>query len=356
MEFYGTPREWPGTGPIGRHYIMMTILYLSLGNGAHIDEIAYSVYSAMRFLHKSRRDCRLVVYTDLPNRFSFLPLEVRHVDAYRRTEWCEPLGYLLRAKACVLRDAIRTIGGKCVLIDSDTYFIRSPDELFNLIRPGQSVMHELLGPFASWGRGQVAALLEAEHPTTHRGEVWDLSPYTWDYNSGIVGLDEADAACLEDVLPLCDLFYARTGQWGSEEFAHSACLARGTRVAEAFRIVGHYYHPATKAAFRKTLPNLLNTSSQMDELQRAEWLFKSRPVEPLRFRLFLKVNRGKSLLRKLGLFRKPLRSSHSVAAAAQRKWQGALSREVEGVSNRNVSGPVAHRSGSSEEGSDDPLD
>lgn len=328
---------------------MKTLLYVSFGDRVHIDEIAYSIYSGLRFLRHANRGYRIVIYTDTPERFARVPVnDVIHVAPKRRREWFGKLDYVLRAKACALREAMRTFGGKCALIDSDTYFIRSPDVLFDLIRPGQSVMHELLGPFASWGKGQIAALLKAEHPITCRGEVWDLSPYTWDYNSGIVGLDEADAACLEDVLPLCDLFYAKTGQWGSEEFAHSACLARGTRVVEAFRTVRHYYHPATKAAFRKRLPEFLDTSSQMDESQRAEWLFKRRPIEPLNFRLFLWFNRSKSLLRKLGLFRKPLRSSHIIAEAAQRRWQDTLSRRAATV--------VVQLHGSCEDGSDDPLD
>lgn len=289
---------------------MNTIVYMSFGTGSHVQEIEFSVSSAMRLLKRgsegSRSDYQFVVYTDRPTEFAGLPIIVQHVSEELRGEWFGENGFILRAKCRVLIEALMNFGGKCALLDTDTFFLKSPHQLFDKIGPGRSVMYEYLGPICSWGP-KIAEVLERETPQIGTGESWPLTPLSPDFNSGVIGVDASNTALLDGVLPLCDWFFRKTKAWISEEFAHSSCLSRGTQIGEAYRIIHHYYHPATKSAFRKVLPQYLAAAAERPLEEQAEWLYGRRPVEPLKWRLFIALNRVKARARKMGLFQKPIR-------------------------------------------------
>lgn len=271
-----------------------TLVYLSYGAGPQTDEAVYALLSA----HRARRgDARtgLLLYTDQPRAFTGLPVEVREVSAAELDDWAGPDGYLHRRKTQVLRDALARQGHPIAFVDSDTWFRRPAAELFARVGPGAVALHLREG-----------RLLDSNSPAKHAlsahvagrtfagagagagGQPLVLEPNATMWNSGVVGIDPADAPLLDAALSLVDQVWAGyRGSHDVEQFALGQVLERSVRVTESADVVYHYWPAPVRDPWRARLPGLLADTAGLPVDERAEVLHRHRPrpagVAALRF-------------------------------------------------------------------------
>ena len=226
---------------------MNNLAYNVYGSATHINEARFSVLSALKFLIPGPRDWRIVVCTTAPEMFAGFPVEVEVIDDATLVAWKGPERFEYRAKIEALRFVMDRHPAATTLLDSDTYFLRSPRELFAKIGPGRSVMHAHEGPFfAAAAHPEYARRFEEEYsdfvvPLDHAP--FRTSPREARIsNAGVIGIDLADRPLLDRVLALTDAVYRRIpGFWVLEQLAFSEVLRQATDLTEARSIVEHYW-------------------------------------------------------------------------------------------------------------------
>ena len=266
-----------------------TLLYLTYGEGRHLDQVVYAILSARAHGAMVPR-CRVVVYTDRPETVGSLSVEVVPLTRDVLAEWAGPHNFNHRRKIFAIRDALRQFGGRVVYCDADTYVRRDPRALFRRIGPGQSVMHIREGDLRRCHAGDIAAFLEHHDLRTRVGRRWDIGPATPMFNAGVIGLHAADVALLDEVVHLTDQIYPNVRLHTIEQFAFSACLAQRTRLREAYDIVYHYW--PSSAVFSEHLGRILREPGRASLEERFLRLQSYRPVSSQRT-----VNRFRQRLR-----------------------------------------------------------
>jgi hypothetical protein len=265
------------TGPRapGR-WIMKTLVYLSFGGRTYSDEASYAILSALHEIGPDLNEYRIVVITDDAAAFAGLPVLVEPVDQATLADWAGPCGYIYRRKVCAIREALRKFGGSLTFCDTDTYFLKHPRKLFARIRPGHTVMHLFEGSPIELRVHALAQLLRSHEFSTLAGERWKISPDTPIINSGVIGIHEADARLLDEVLNLVDQLCPQLDYFGTEQFAFSACLARYSTLRYAHDVVHHYWPPAGRERFHEHLAVTLHDTSIGSSDERFSRLFRVR--------------------------------------------------------------------------------
>ncbi|MCW2616115.1 MAG: hypothetical protein JWN08_3109 [Frankiales bacterium] len=229
-------------------------MYLSLGEGRHVDELRFSVLSAARFA-PGGWDVRL--YTDRPDAFAGLPVSVRHVDDATAAGWSGTAGYVYRSKIEALAETLRSPGvQRAAIIDGDTYFTRSPAELFAGVSPARTVMHLREGRPAPPEVAALEQVLSRCQPVDLAGVPWGMTSQETLWNSGVVALHTVDVDLCAEVAHLTDQLLDQ----GFAEFSHTAemvafgvVLGRRTLLGECHGAVTHYWQTELRSRFRPLL-------------------------------------------------------------------------------------------------------
>lgn len=222
---------------------MKVLVYLLYGDKQEYQlELAFSMISALRFLKKSQDSITISVMTDRPNllsNFGFdLPIDQVMLSQDEIAIWTQAGSYNHRAKIFALLKALDHYQAPVALVDTDTYFISSPAQLFDRISPVQSVMHDFeykIGDRPLWRPivEQIVNGLEFEGMT--------LSPQSPMFNSGVVGIDPANRSLLEQSLRVLDKVYSLSPIFNVEQFALGIVLNQHTNLSLSADIVKHYW-------------------------------------------------------------------------------------------------------------------
>lgn len=112
------------------------LIYLVFGADTYHQEAVFSIASALAFLQDTpQMPLDIQVFSDNPEPYRLLPVRVRPLDEATRKRWSEPHGYHFRTKHVVLQQVLQE-SELAILIDTDTFFHRSPMELFDRVEPG----------------------------------------------------------------------------------------------------------------------------------------------------------------------------------------------------------------------------
>jgi hypothetical protein len=237
------------------------IVYLCYGKGPHSAELRYSILVVLNLIGWNSEKYRIIVYTDDPSTTRDLPVHTQLLSPTILTDWAGPFGYIHRRKIMAIRDASLKFRSRLLFCDCDTFFMKHPREAFARIRPGHSLMH--VGEF----RLRDTAALKVTEPLKgvdlHNlaGRRWCLGPRTAMFNSGVIGLHEANISLLDEVVHLADQIYPRAPIWTIEQFAFSICLGACTRLHQAHDVVVHYWHPTYRTPFGQQLNGVLYDES-----------------------------------------------------------------------------------------------
>ena len=246
-----------------------TVLYLSYGLGPHVDETRYSLLSAFA-LAPAGGDLRYVVYTDHPDLFADLPVEVRVIEPWELEAWMGGLDYVHRRKSAVMADALARFPGSVAFVDCDTYYLRSPRVIFDRIAPEKACMHLQEARLLESGTAvdRAISLLVTEHVFSDvDGRPYDISPDAMMWNSGVIGLDGRDARLMHEVLHLIDQMWIAMKRLKVEarcdchvhhieQFATGIVL-QSILLKETNDVVFHYWLRSLRDPFRACLPELL---------------------------------------------------------------------------------------------------
>lgn len=183
------------------------LVYLAFGDKTYLLEARYSILSALSFL-RDYNELRITIFTDKPDYFLDLPVETSSISTVELDLLKGPFNYFARPKLVLLRKILEQSQGKVIFVDTDTYFIKSPLELFTAISDSVFVLHKNEGDL--FINHQVFAnRLKEKFPTlkvsgTSSGSV-DLVPGNCPYwNSGVIGLSIERLTSLDRTLNIID--------------------------------------------------------------------------------------------------------------------------------------------------------
>ena len=216
---------------------MKTLAYLVYGNKREYRlELAYSLASIVPFEAQGARGIRRLLVTDQPDLAQGLPVDVLLIDKARLAEWTQDGQYSHAAKIHALAAVLEHSDGPVALIDTDTYFLRSPGELFARIGSGRSVMQAADAPIGQlhfWRR------LLANAPATVAG--YAISAASPMNNSGVIGMDPTDRGIVPEMIALMGELHSIDPVFNIEQFAVTCVLDRHTELSVAPDIVHHYW-------------------------------------------------------------------------------------------------------------------
>ena len=161
-------------------------MYLSYGQGPHVDQLIYSVLSTQQKLGLEQNNYRIIVYTDEP--IAGLPVLMEVVNEKTLADWAGPFNFNHRRKIFAIKDALQKFGGRLVYCDADTYFLKHPRKLFARIRPGHTVMHIKEGHLNHVHATDIAHFLRAHDLKHLSGARWNVTPDTPMFNAGVIGI------------------------------------------------------------------------------------------------------------------------------------------------------------------------
>ncbi len=257
----------------------MNLLYLSYGTGSHEQEVIFSILSAFN-LSPEGDEYRILVYTDHPDTFQDLPVQVVFISPSQWDNWAGPTQFNHRRKILALKHAFEHHNGPIVLVDGDTWLRAPVYKLFERIGPSRALMHIREGVISEIDTPLLRKLRDLLQGAEFRGmdgKRFSISPEINLYNAGVIGLDTVDAGFLDEVLALTDQLCTLSDLHILEQFAFSYVLSEKTRLQEADDLVFHYWPPYLHEPFREALPKLMNESESMPVLQRANYLYTHRP-------------------------------------------------------------------------------
>ncbi len=274
------------------------------GKPIFAQEVAFCVRSALYWLGDRAGEVRIVVYTDDAAPLARLPVEPIVISSEQLAAWRGPADYFARTKILILADLLQRFGKPTLLIDSDTYFIKSPLALFGRLRPGATLMHvweSVLRYSPDPDYSSIAAKLNAAPFKDRAGQLDPVSADMPSWNSGVLGIHPADAPLLADVLHTCDEMLRITGVRTAEQLAFAHVFARRTKLRPAWDAVYHYFTWRLRADyFVKVLPKIMEDLQAIPPAEQNAWLYARRPR--CRFRRRVRVN-AEHALRRLGFLK-----------------------------------------------------
>jgi hypothetical protein len=256
-------------------------VYLSVGEGRHVDELRFSILSAARYLRPDS-DWRIVIYADRAEPFADLPVEVVPVDDATWARWVGPHKYVWRAKIKVITQALAVPGvDRCLYVDGDTYFLRSPATAIERVGPGRSLLHMREGWPPPPEAAALAHVLETYQPTDTSGRPWVFGPRRVSWNAGVVGLHREDVHLCREVESLTDqLLEHGFGEHShtSEQLSFTVALDQRTTLRGCHDVVMHYWRSDLREPFWPALDETYADTSLTQE-QQFERLWEHRPRE-----------------------------------------------------------------------------
>ncbi len=272
---------------------MKNLLYCMFTPGIFSAEITYSLHSAYRFLPPSRSDYRFLIYCVDPSYFAGLRADLIPYDPEQIKEWAGPHNFFWRIKIKTLMDALQRYNEPTILLDGDTYFRKSPDRLFERLRPGHSLLHIREGRVHELNdqvhRDLRALLLQQTVLDPATGA--SIPPTQAMWNAGTVGLHPSDLPVLQHAIDLTDRIVAEDHIFTAEQFSLSYCMETQTRLHAADDIVFHYWNMRYRRPFRAILDDLLRASRGLAEAERVKRFYRIRPRATRRKRVANRIIR-----------------------------------------------------------------
>ncbi|MCU0568875.1 MAG: hypothetical protein MUF49_20040 [Oculatellaceae cyanobacterium Prado106] len=202
-------------------------------------ELFLSLLSALKHLRRDSHGVTISVVTDQPNLDPDLPIDILLISPEEFASWTNGGAYHHRAKCFALKKLLDHYQCPVVMVDTDTFFLKSPVYLFERISPAQTVMHcketNAIGKLPSY-----QPLLERLGRTIDVDGV-QISPSSPMYNSGVIGLDPSHALLVEKSITVLDMVYAAYPLFNVEQFAIGVVLDQYTKLTSSDDVVFHYW-------------------------------------------------------------------------------------------------------------------
>ena len=193
-----------------------TIVYLSHGGQRYHDETRYSLLTLLALLfEQNRNDFRITVYTNRPDQLPAHELvEAVRVSPEEFAGLRGPLDYVHRIKLGVLQRALDDLGAPLIYVDSDTRWLRIPDEPFAALSDGGTpsvcYLYKVEGSISASFFPQYFHLLRKKRRRLMAWQIPSDPPWTM-WNSGTVGMPSRSEGFMDEVLRVTDELLPHVG-------------------------------------------------------------------------------------------------------------------------------------------------
>lgn len=218
------------------------LMYLIYGPAeVYHREAKFSIFSAL-YRANLQPNFTIVVYTDQPQHYADLPVETYPLTERQLNEWYGELKYFHRAKLLAMQLAAGR-AEKTYFIDTDTFFLKNPNQLFDLVTDEQAIADELY--FASLP--EVVAFAPAVAAELARLDI--DSKHIPIINSGLFGLARSQMDVFAKAIALNDVMYPASNRSNTtEQLVLGMAASTQVKLAEDPQIIKHYW--SRKQLFR----------------------------------------------------------------------------------------------------------
>jgi hypothetical protein len=220
----------------------MNIVYFVLGGNTVIHmQVGFSIRT---MLAQASTDDTIYVVTDTPTVYANLPqVETIPISADEIKDYRGPHDFFWRVKIMVLRQIARMAPDKAMMyLDGDTYLYGSLNEIKALLAEGCSMMHKDEGCPGDMKQKSLS-MWQTVNGKTYAGITIGREHHMW--NAGVVAIPANRVVETTDLaLAVCDgMLDDGSEPVTVEQYALSIALKeRSTRMVEADRWIGHYWH------------------------------------------------------------------------------------------------------------------
>ena len=178
------------------------------------------------------------------------------------------IDFLHRMKIAMIDEAFQITSGNILYVDSDTFFLSSPEPVMSEVSPSVSFMHLPEYEFSALKEMPLPAgipfrafyeLIVAQEFVLASGLKFKISPQFSSWNAGTMALHQSHQTLLKDVYKLTDQFYPATNNHASEQYAFSIVLQNQTRIKALNSIIYHYWYRVKKNIMDELLNKEFNS-------------------------------------------------------------------------------------------------
>lgn len=167
------------------------------------------------------------VFTDRPAYFSSLPVQALPISS----KWRGPSDYKFRTKHAAVREVLDHYD-QAAFVDTDTFFKKSPADLFERIKPGQVLCNFF---------GDQLKNLPAQDILQAASMQININKESKQTNSGVIGVSREDFGVLDKSLLLMDKLHPRFADFYTLEELCLAMAASQQNLAECSDVIHHYW-------------------------------------------------------------------------------------------------------------------
>lgn len=214
------------------------LVYLAFGAETYQHEAIFSIVSALAHTRAGETPAFAIqVFTDTPELYIKLPVATHAIDP----TWNGPHGYHFRIKHAALKKVLEE-HSQAILIDTDTFFLSSAENLFQRVTQGSLLCNAIGSPLAKSPHLGNALMI--------RLQSLDLAePELRQTNSGVIGLRQSDKSLLDRSIHLMDELRPLAPElYTLEELCLALAAHRHVQLRECTDVIHHYW--SRKAQFR----------------------------------------------------------------------------------------------------------
>lgn len=261
------------------------ITYLAYGLDSSKYQAVLSIYTLYHHIGEADKDFLFVIYTDsdrqiLDKYLQGFPVRLEILTKEQVKEFCGPDNYVFRLKPSIIKDYFSKYKQNLLYMDTDTFFLRDPTALMADIAPGHSIMNVEEHNFVDAGVFETMHWFKMrqglkQHTYTVNGEQVAIPLTTMMWNSGVIGISQADAKVMNLYLSLTDEMFSRCKSFVVEQFVASYVLQLNTQLQSTKDYIDHYWLKSVKHTFNVRIPGFLkeNAGKSGGELYAAAFAF-----------------------------------------------------------------------------------
>ena len=184
--------------------IQTTYIFLAYGASSEVHKQTIASICTLAAVKHVEAGFRTVLYTDTPEYYQWLNLDVLRVLADGQIEeWMGPARFGFRIKPCLMAEVAKDCSGPLIFLDGDTVVTGDLSSFESILHEGGALMH-------------LKEYQVSDRQTKERREYMDriggldlgdgimLTESSWMWNSGLIGLPSTQLDAPKKVIPMID--------------------------------------------------------------------------------------------------------------------------------------------------------
>lgn len=233
-------------------------LYIVFGQS----EIHYfeAIFSILTLLHHTKQP--VIVLCEQPKHFQFSDrIDTVLLTEALKNEWLQGSDYFFNIKLYGTYHILSHYTDKVIFLDTDTVINENIDNLFNRIDNNNAILHDMEGAISKRRFRKDLSMLFGQSLPCGQQDI-ELLPESKMYNSGVIGINKANASVLIDAANLASQIDKKATCHTSEQLALGLCLERKVSVHTlGNKPIYHYWHKKRKYFIRESIVQVLSSTA-----------------------------------------------------------------------------------------------